>query len=155
MLARRACRSFLAQSRGYSSTATRPVPTLSDGSVEAFRKNAFLPALPTILPQSSQAHLPAATKWFTVPSDSSSEIQLNTPYLSHFANVEFPVELTSNGQFVRIQQSLGFFLKFVYHINVLLAHQHAPPLKLIILTLFSVPRLSILPRHRPTSRKLP
>jgi hypothetical protein len=102
------------QARCYSTKATRSVPTLPDATLETFRQHAFEPAVPALLPQGCQADIPAVTKWFKQPGAKSETTRLNSRYLSNFKAVIVPLEITNNGDFVRIENSLGFFLEFVY-----------------------------------------
>lgn len=111
------CRGSSIQARCYSTKATRTVPTLQDASLETFRQHAFEPAVPALLPQGCQAHIPAVTKWFKQPDSKgkgkSKVTRLDTQYLSVFGSVSVPLEITNNGDFARIHNSLGFFLEFV------------------------------------------
>jgi hypothetical protein len=113
MLLRVSCRGLSTQARCYSTNATRAVPTLTDATLETFRKHAFEPALPALLPQGCQMHIPAMTKWFKQPSEKSKATRLDTQYLSGFKGASLPLEITNNGEFVRIQNSLALFLEFV------------------------------------------
>jgi len=114
MLLRALWRGPSTHARCYSTKATRSVPTLPDATLETFRQHAFEPAVPALLPQGSQAHIPAVTKWFKQPDAKSRTTRLNARYLSNFKAVIVPLEITNNGDFVRIENSLGFFLEFVY-----------------------------------------
>jgi hypothetical protein len=98
-----------------TSKAIRPVPTLPDDTLETFRQHAFEPALPALLPRGCQSHIPAVTKWF-LPADhgTTSKAQLNRPYLSKSGNSLVPLEITNNGDFIRIENTMRFFLEFVY-----------------------------------------
>lgn len=115
MLLRVTCGGCSIQARCYSTKAARTVPTLQDASLETFRQNAFEPAVPALLPRGCQAHIPAITKWFKQPGSKgkSKATRLETRYLSIFGSVILPLEITNDGDFMRIQQSLGFFLEFV------------------------------------------
>jgi hypothetical protein len=113
MLPRASCRGFSTQARCYSSKVTRSVPILPDATLETFRQHAFEPALPALLPPGCQAHIPAMTKWFKQPSEKNKAARLDARYLSGFASASLPLEITNNGEFVRIQNSMGFFLEFV------------------------------------------
>ena len=115
MLLRVTCRGYSIQARCYSTRATRTVPTLQDASLETFRRHALEPAVPALLPQGCQAHIPAVKKWFKQPGSKnrSKATRLNARYLSAFGNVIVPLEVTNNGDFARIQNSIGFFLEFV------------------------------------------
>ena len=115
MLLRVTCGGCSIQARCYSTKAARTVPTLQDASLETFRQNAFEPAVPALLPRGCQAHMPAVTKWFKQPGgkNKSKATRLETRYLSVFGSTSVPLEITNDGNFVRIQHSLGFFLEFV------------------------------------------
>lgn len=90
------------------------MPVLPDASVETFRKHAFEPAHPALLPRGYQAHIPAAHAWFSQPGDAHESIRLNVDYFKNFGAVVVPLEITNNGKFARIETSIGFFLEFVY-----------------------------------------
>lgn len=113
MLPRVLCRGISTQARCYSTKATRPVPTLSDATIETFRQHAFEPAVPALLPQGCQAHMPAIAKWFKQPGEDSKAARLDTHYFSKFSGAIVPLEITNIGEFVRIQNSLAFFIQFV------------------------------------------
>lgn len=128
MLLRALCRGPSTQARSYSAKATRSVPTLPDATLETFRQHAFEPAVPALLPQGCQAHIPAVTKWFKQPGENgnSKATRLDTHYLAGFGGASVPLEITNNGEFVRIQNSFGFFLEFVttYESTYILPPQH-------------------------------
>lgn len=107
------CRGLSTQARKYSSKATRPVPTLPDASLDTFRQHAFEPAVPALLPKGCQEHIPAVRKWFKQPRKAGKATLLNHRYLSAFGSLSVPLEITNNGDFVRIQNTLRFFLEFV------------------------------------------
>lgn len=113
MLPRTACRGFSTQARCYSSRPSRTVSTLPDASLDTFCAHAFKPALPALLPKGCQSHIPAVTKWFKQSRGDGKGIPLNIRYLSRFSAVNIPLEITNNGEFVRIQNTMGFFLEFV------------------------------------------
>jgi hypothetical protein len=97
--------------------AIRPVPILQDTTLETFRKHAFEPALPALLPRGSQSHIPAVSKWFLLAdhhsSTTSKNAQLNNRYFSNYSGATLPLEITNNGDFIRIENTLRFFLEFV------------------------------------------
>jgi hypothetical protein len=98
-----------------TSNTVRPVPTLPDTTLETFRKHAFEPALPALLPRGCQSHIPAVSKWF-LPADHHSttgNAQLNNQYLSNYGGTIVPLEITNKGNFIRIENSIRFFLEFV------------------------------------------
>jgi hypothetical protein len=55
------------------------------------------------------------TKWFKQPGQNKKNkaTRLDACYLAKFGNASVPLEITNNGDFVRIQNTLGFFLEFV------------------------------------------
>lgn len=119
MLAQQAWRPLRRQVSHYATatSTTRPVPSLPDTSLETFRENAFEPAMPALLPKRSQKHMPAITKWFRkhkgVTHFANISEHNSAIYLSLYGRQSVPIEVTHDGQFHRIEQSLGFFLKFV------------------------------------------
>lgn len=122
MLRKVAWRGLSYHARCYSSKAARAVPTLPDTTVETFRQHAFEPAVPALLPKGCQADMPAVNKWFqqtTFRREASVENKLfltmySTEYLSRWRSATFPMEITNNDEFVRIENTMGFFLDFVY-----------------------------------------
>jgi hypothetical protein len=103
----------LTQSRCYSSKATRVVPALSEATLDTFRQHAFEPAVPALLPKGCQAHIPAVTKWFKQPREVGKGVPLDLTYVSKFKGTIVPLEITNNGEFMRIESNFGFFLEFV------------------------------------------
>ncbi|KAK4635418.1 Lysine-specific demethylase JMJ30 [Fulvia fulva] len=96
--------------RAYSATTgTRKVRVLSNGSVETFRRDAFQPAVPAVLPSKHFAAMPAIHKWFLKSADNES-IALNASYLAKFGATIVPLEISNYDSFSRIEQSLSFFL---------------------------------------------
>nr|OQO22585.1 hypothetical protein B0A51_11848 [Rachicladosporium sp. CCFEE 5018] len=88
-------------------------PTLPNGNIETFRELAFTPSTPYVLPRQHFAHIPAIAKWFTAPTRHDDVASLNTRYLSRFGSSIVPLEITNEGNFTQIQQSLSFFLECV------------------------------------------
>jgi hypothetical protein len=113
MIPRAVCRGLLTHARCYSAKATRLVPTLPDATLDTFRQHAFEPAVPALLPKGCQAHIPAVTKWFMKPRKNGKGVPLDSHYVSKFKVAKVPLEITNNGEFVRIENSFGFFLEFV------------------------------------------
>ena len=91
----------------------RLITVLSDPSVETFRHQAFDPALPCILPRQHFAGLPAVRRWFIKDPDGKTPTVLNASYLSKFGATIVPLEIINNGQFLRSEHSLSFFLECV------------------------------------------
>lgn len=122
MLQKVAWRGLSTHARCYSSKALRAVPTLPDATVDTFRQHAFEPAVPALLPKEYQLDMPAVTKWFeqtTSRREASLENKLfltmyRIDYLSTWRSASLPMEITNNGEFVRIENTMGFFLDFVY-----------------------------------------
>lgn len=85
---------------------------LSNGSVETFRRDAFQPAVPAVLPSKHFAAMPAIHKWFLKSADNES-IALNASYLAKFGATIVPLEISNYDSFSRIEQSLSFFLECV------------------------------------------
>lgn len=97
--------------RPYSTArGLRPMLILPDHSIETFRNLAFDVDTPALLPRRTFAALPAAKKWFTKTSGSTT---LNRSYLARFGSVVVPLEISNNDQFVRTEQALSFFLECV------------------------------------------
>lgn len=110
MLARRACPCLKIRARGYASTTgPQHVQVLPDASLETFRKHAFEPAIPALLPRGTYKDLPAISNWFI----QGSPTQLNASHFVPFGATLVPLEITHNDQFTRIQHSLSFFLECV------------------------------------------
>lgn len=100
--------------RTYTSKAIRPVPILPHITLDTFRKHAFEPALPALLPKGCQSNIPAVSKWFLPAGHGSTSVaRLNARYLSAYGQTIVPLEITNKGDFVRIENSLAFFLEFV------------------------------------------
>lgn len=114
MLAKDIWRGLRTHSRQYSSRAIRTVQVLPDATIETFRKHAFEPAQPALLPKGSHADIPAASTWFLQPERAGEAAKLNSKYLADYGQVLLPLEITNNGEFARIENSLAFFLEFVY-----------------------------------------
>lgn len=111
MLASRALHLRTAICRKYSSAAApHAVPILVDTSVERFRKQAFEPQLPALLPRGSFDSLPASQKWF---EESSGLTVLNGAHLAPFGAAIVPLEFSNESYFTRSEQSLSFFLECV------------------------------------------
>ncbi|TKA59263.1 hypothetical protein B0A55_11143 [Friedmanniomyces simplex] len=113
MLTGRTASITLRRCRSYTTKhGLRPVPILSDAGLETFRKDAFEPATPAILPRQTFSQLPAVQRWFLTASD--GRLTLNRPYLARFGSTIVPLEISSNDRFTRIEQSLSFFLECVH-----------------------------------------
>ena len=95
--------------RAYSSLqGFQPVPTLPNLDIETFREHAFEPALPAILPRGCFGDIPAIERWF---ARRAHGLGLNAPYLAQYSSTIVPLEISSEDDFARVEQSLGFFLE--------------------------------------------
>ncbi|KZF22264.1 Clavaminate synthase-like protein [Xylona heveae TC161] len=102
----------LSQCRLYSDKI-RPlkhVRTLKEGSVEHFRQEAFLPAIPTLLPRGHFRRIPAVYKWFTP----GPRVYLRDDYLVGKDNPIVPLELTRSSQdsFQRMLAPFNLFVRW-------------------------------------------
>ncbi len=83
----------------YTHSYSRP-PTwsllnvLNDSRLEVFRREAFHPAVPVVLPRGFFLGLPAIQKWFSF-SEENKSLFLNHAYLSEFGDINVPLEYTS------------------------------------------------------------
>ena len=97
------------------------VPSLASWDVQTFRERAFIPELPTLLPQhvSLQPPLPASQSWFDNNDEThSSSRNLNYDYLSKFGDVIVPLELTRKDEagkmsFERFDAPFSLFLDWM------------------------------------------
>lgn len=108
----------LRQNRTYTSkpSGLRAVPILGDASLTTFRDNAFIPAVPSLLPRGSFSSIPAIPKWFDASSGTPFHPILNTAYLKKWGSTVVPLEITNEGgQFAQVHQPLQFFLECVIH----------------------------------------
>ncbi len=80
--------------RSYSTSSTwSPLKVLDEGSLEVFRREAFKPSLPAILPRGLFLGLPAVQKWF-LESEEKKSLHLSHAYLSKFGDIAVPLEYT-------------------------------------------------------------
>jgi hypothetical protein len=90
------------------------VPTLPDASLNTFRSQAFIPAVPSLLPQGSFSSIPAIQKWFHEPSEHGARCHINAAYLNKWGSAVVPLEITNeDGKFAQIHQPLQFLLEYV------------------------------------------
>ena len=71
----------------------KPVRVLEDDGVQRFRRDAFGPSQPAMLPKGTFLGLPATRKWFTRSSE-PNEMDINQAYLGKYGNTRVPTELT-------------------------------------------------------------
>lgn len=98
-----------------TSAGIRQVDFLPDASLETFKKQAFEPALPALLPRGTYKDLPAVSEWFQhVPLPEGRHVtQLDVSYFARFGANIVPLEITNGDKFTRIENSLSFFLECV------------------------------------------
>ncbi|PIB02011.1 Lysine-specific demethylase 8 [Cercospora beticola] len=109
MLCRGVVRVSRAPCRRYSTLRhARPIPVLSDATLETFRREAFEPGKPALFPRKHFETIPALQRWFE--NAKHGRVALDVAYLSKFGATIVPLEITNNGQFVRVEHSLSFFL---------------------------------------------
>jgi hypothetical protein len=72
----------------------KPLRELPSGELATFRREAFAPAQPTLLPRGQFFGLPAIQKWFMQPRDDSVETSFNLNYLSGYGSAIVPLEFT-------------------------------------------------------------
>lgn len=65
---------------------------MPDGSLEAFRGEAFAPSFPALLPRGQFSEIPAIRKWFMRSEQGAPS--LNHAYLDNFGTAIVPLELT-------------------------------------------------------------
>nr|POE47416.1 lysine-specific demethylase jmj30 [Quercus suber] len=123
MIAGRRLQLPTAKCRLYATAAaftTRPVPILSNTCVDTFRREAFDPATPALFPRGCFANMPAVKKWFIPTREAEESPQanasrsLNRSYLARFGATRVPLEISHEQHFMRIEQSLSFFLSCVH-----------------------------------------
>ena len=59
---------------------------LRNGSIEGFRKEAFLPSVPTMLPKGHFQDYPAVSRWFLTSQNDPTVDELHHEYLKEFGN---------------------------------------------------------------------
>lgn len=111
MLSTRALSLSRIKCRAYTSARRfRPVQVLPDGSVETFRRQAFEPQVPALLPRKTFLELPAVKQWF-VKHSKLGESALNLDYLGEHGDTFVPLELSDEETFERVVQPLNVFLE--------------------------------------------
>lgn len=116
------------RSRLLSTTATlrkphlTPLPILQDSSIDTFKRDAFTPAVPRLLPRGTFAKsLPAIDTWFTCPAlvkDGQAHKGLDIDFLEEFGSTIVPLEITTTSphgseDFQRVEASLSLFLSYI------------------------------------------
>lgn len=117
------------QSRRLHSTRLqwKPLRRISDGSLEIFRSEAFIQALPALLPQGHFNQIPALRTWFLQPENPSSSPRLNIDHFTSFKDAIVPLEVTHSGSdtdansvqhlFQRAEGPLSLFLSWATTAN--------------------------------------
>ena len=100
-------------------TAWTSVPELPDSGLSTFRKSAFIPSTPVLLPKGSFNDLPAISKWFQPAQGRSKTYDLNHNYLRPFGCARVPLELTTATDFVRSEAPLELFLEWIRRASAL------------------------------------
>lgn len=108
----RLCVNIVTHRRYTSTSRWQPIKQLQDGKIETFRKEAFEPSLPALLPEGQFSNLPATQKWFTLPQDNVVGACLDHDYLSRFGNMLVPLEFAKGETFQRAHAPLQIFLEW-------------------------------------------
>ena len=106
--------------RSYSSAARwKPARQLHDGNVVTFRREAFAPSLPALLPKGRFSGLPAIQKWFMKPEQNGKKASFNHSFLDRYATAVVPLELTrltneisADESFQRAEVPFAMFLEW-------------------------------------------
>ncbi len=117
----------LSFSRKHSAPTYRNVNILENGSTEIFRRKAFLPAFPAVLPRGQFSHLPAVKRWFIPQHQNSDGLTLNHAYLHEYGATIVPLEMTGSSAtsvsrcleqgFQRFNAPLSLFLDWSHSKN--------------------------------------
>lgn len=101
---------------------------LHDGGLDTFRREAFIPAQPALLPVGCFNGLPAMQKWFSRSKDGSAGTILNQPYLTNFGDAIVPLEFSrhkpailaegARDSFQRAEAPLQIFLEWAKYANL-------------------------------------
>ncbi len=69
-----------------SSSSWAALAVLPNGSVEVFRKEAFLPSIPSMLPKGHYHDFPAISRWFVVSKNDPNAAEFRHEYLTRFSD---------------------------------------------------------------------
>lgn len=94
--------------------AWTPVPVLSDAGLDTFRKSAFIPSSPALLPKGVFDAFPAVLKWFQPRAGQRNRYDLNQDYFRPFGSARVPLELTTSTDFIRSPAPLALFLEWMH-----------------------------------------
>jgi len=96
---------------------------LPDGHLDMFRREAFAPSQPALLPREHFLKLPAIKKWFVQSQQNAGETELNYNYFGTFRSAIVPLELSqsaspasaerSNNSFPRAEVPFQIFLEWI------------------------------------------
>lgn len=98
------------------STATKTPQTvtiLPESTLATFRTRAFQKKVPALLPRGHFDTLPAIHKWFSKSGEHGIDDARLDNYLDKFGDAIVPLEITDDGRFVQVQETLQFFIKYV------------------------------------------
>lgn len=105
-----------------SASKWKPLQELRDGGLDTFRREAFVPSQPAILPRGEFLELPAIHKWFSRGRHDSTGGAINHTYLSTFGSAILPLEFTcpskasaaekAEDSFQRAEAPLDVFLEW-------------------------------------------
>lgn len=109
--------------RAHTSTPTwKTLQELQDGGLDTFRREAFHPSRPALLPRGHFLELPAIQTWFLQAQPDRDALALNYRYLEKFGEATVPLEFTriptndtdndSVGTFQRAELPFQFFLQW-------------------------------------------
>ena len=115
------------------SSLTSPLPwtackILPNGSVETFRKDAFVPSVPTMPPKGNFHDFPAISRWFSLSKEEPNTAALQHDYLNQFGDATVAQEYsfspeslreasTIGSLFIRQELPLSNFLQWVKNFN--------------------------------------
>jgi len=98
--------------RAHSSVSRwKTLRELQDGELETFRREAFAPSQPALLPKGQFFRLPAMQKWFIRSRDGGIETSLNQTYLSNYGNAIIPLEFTRIKAATSAEEAQDSFLR--------------------------------------------
>jgi len=87
---------------------------LSNAGLGTFRKSAFIPSSPALLPKGVFNHLPAVSKWFQPRAGQINGYDLNQDYIRPFGSARVPLELTTSTDFIRSEAPLALFSEWMH-----------------------------------------
>lgn len=113
-----------------------PVQILPDASLETFRRDAFDPAVPALLPRGAFGELEAREKWFVKRGEGKGVWGVDVDYLGRYGDVVVPLEVVSSSgreeggggeeKFERVDMPLSVFLEYVDSLQEQKPSRHRP-----------------------------